>query len=240
MMKDLEETLADTLDELENGASLEECLARHPDQAEQLRPLLEAAQRMQRTARSVRPSPVFKARARSRLTAHMQTHPRAAQPAAGRLRFAVSVIALVLAFLTTGTVFAQEAMPGDSLYGWKRASENVWVAVSPDRFGTELALSQRRALELARVMQDPDKSRRAAEDYEESLGRLSTRTQSVEHERMLPFLQDQQQLFKDSGLSVPELDDLLSGITAPVEQELEPLLPGGSLPVPVAALSAGA
>jgi hypothetical protein len=233
-MKDFEQILAECLDQIAAGASVEQCLARHPGHAAQLKPLLRSAARMERAGRGLRPSPKYKARGRAGLAAHMRAHPRPNRTATPLLRLSLSLAALVLTFVTTGTAFAQNALPGDPLYRWKRTSEQIWQAVSIDRLGTELSLSQRRADELTRVMQDPDRSLRAVQDYQESLVRLKTRAAADTQERIYTTLTRQQELFKSSGLSVPELDNYLSGIsvTPPGSVESPPLPKEAGEPAP--------
>jgi hypothetical protein len=252
-MKDFDQILAESLDQIADGAcNVDECLARHPEHAPQLKPLLQTAARMQRGGHAVKPSSDFRVRARAGLTSHMLAHPRHVRVKSASLRFAVSLAILALALVTTGTAFAQNALPGESLYGWKRTSEKVWQAVSIDPVGTDLALSQRRALELTRVMQDPDRSLRATTDYQETLKRLESRGGAAAQTRIYPALKGQQEMFKSSGLSMPDLDDYLSGISVtpadqatdaappkesgesstPTAGQLPELQGGGELPTP--------
>lgn len=227
-MTDFDQVLADCLDELASGASsLDECLARYPEHAAQLRPLLQTAARFER-GRSLKPSAAFRARGRAKLAKHMKDHPRPKQSNSIVWRFTFSLAALTLAFLVSGTAFAQKALPGDSMYPWKRSSEKVWRAVTLDPLGTDLILSQRRAFELSKVFQDPDKSTRAIEDYEQTLHSLRSRQDADSHSRIYPVLVGQQELLKSLGVSDPVLDELLSGINIPPpEQELAPPLPRG-------------
>jgi hypothetical protein len=208
-MTNFEDILANSLDQLAGGASAEEVLARHPEHAAQLTPLLRTASRLER-GREVRPSEAAKARVRSKLSNHMKAHPRHAPRGASNFqRFAISFAVLVLAFFVTGTAFAQGALPGDTLYGWKRTSERIWQAVSPDALGTDLALAQRRAYEVSRLTADPDRRGRAVEDYQEVLFRLRSRQDEQSQARVVPQLRVQQELLKTAGVSVPELDDYL-------------------------------
>ena len=56
-------------------------------------------------------------------------------------RSTITLVTIILAFVVTGTVFAQGALPGETYYGWKLRSENAWRVVSLDRLGTDLTLS---------------------------------------------------------------------------------------------------
>lgn len=217
-MNDFDRALEDCLDRLSSGAStLDECLARYPAHAARLRPFLWAAVRLER-GRDIRPSPAFKARARARLTAHMQTHPRrrgrTISPSAWRL--AASLATLAVVFLITGTAFAQGALPGDQLFGWKLTSEQVWRTVSPDPAAVDLKLTQRRAEELLTVSEDPYRSAQAMDAYQEALAHLTSEAdaQDVKH---IKVLESQQEAFSSVGISVPELDAYLSNQISPRE-----------------------
>ena len=138
-MNRFDEILQQCLDDLAGGAStLDECLARHPEHAAQLEPLLRTVSRFHQ-GREVRPSPAFKARARAKLTLHMQAHPRKVKYSIFSFRkLAAALAALLMTFLVTGTVYAQGALPGDALYSWKLVSEDAWRLVSPDSVRTDL------------------------------------------------------------------------------------------------------
>jgi hypothetical protein len=228
-MTNFEEALANSLDQLASGSNLDECLARYPEHAAQLRPLLRTAQRLER-GQELKPAPGAKARGRARLTNHMRAYPRhATRGATSFQRLMVSMAVVALAFLVTGTAFAQSALPGDFLYGWKRTSENVWQAVSPDRLGTDLALSHRRAVEITKVTQDPGKSLQAVDEYRAVLIRLHAHEGEESQARVYPLLQAEQDLLNSVGISVPELDDYLKDAPVleanPSVPEIEPGIP---------------
>ena len=209
-MTNFEEALSNCLDQVANGASLEQALALYPEYALELQPLLVTAGRLER-GREVRPSEGAKARVRDRLTGHMKSHPRHAPRGASNFqRLAISFAVVLFAFFASGTAFAQRALPGEALYSWKRASENVWRAVTSDPLGTDLAISERRAFEITRVREDPERSTRAVKDYQDALNLLKAREDDQSQARVLPRLQVQQELLKTAGISVPELDDYLS------------------------------
>jgi len=209
-MDNFEQILEDCLNKLSSGAStLDECLGRYPEQASQLRPLLQTAAGLERGGQ-VQPSTAYRANARVRLAAHMQAHPgRRSQPALKGWRLAASLAVLTIAVLGTGTGFAQSALPGGSLYGWKLTSENVWRGVSYDRASTDLAISERRADEMVAIGKDSQLSQSALEKYQEVLARLTSKRDPDWQARILPILESQHESFKQAGLSVPELDDYL-------------------------------
>ncbi len=221
-MTNFDEALANCLDHLAGGSTLEDCLARYPEHAAQLKPLLRTAARLER-GQGLQPSPAAKARVRARLTNHMRANPRRGQRGAISFqRLMVSLAVLTLAFFVTGMAFAQSALPGDALYGWKRTSEKLWQAVSSDPLGTDLVLSHRRAVEITWVTQDPEISLRAVEDYREVLLRLEAHEDADSQARVYPQLQVDQDLLKTAGISVPELDDYLLSTSAPGK---DPALP---------------
>jgi len=209
-MDNFEQILEDCLDNLSSGAStLDECLRRYPEQAHQLQPLLQTAAGLQHGGQ-VQPSPSYRANARVRLTAHMQAHPgRRSQPALKGWRLAASLAVLTIAIFGTGTGFAQRALPGSPLYGWKLTSENVWREVSYDRASIDLAISKRRADEMVAIGKGSQLSQSALEKYQEALARLISKKDADWQARILPILESQQKSFKQAGLSVPELDDYL-------------------------------
>jgi hypothetical protein len=205
-MKDFDQILDDCLVQISNGVStLDDCLARHPEHAARLRPILLTALRLG-AGRTVVPSPALKARARARLTMYMQAHPRRKSTAFPVLRLAFDMAALLLAFLVTGTALAQGALPGDALYDWKLISEQVWSAVAPDPLALDLALSERRVNEMLAVSGDADAYAAALAGYQEVLARLTARTDADSQARILFVLTSQQEALKSAGISIPELD----------------------------------
>jgi len=222
-MTEFEQVLEECLRDLEQGAStLDQCLSRHPKHAQQLRPVLLTDAYLEH-ARETRPSAAFKARVRARLTRDMQAYPR------GRagfnfafLRLAMSFALIVLALLLTGTVYAQGALPGDLLYSWKLASENVWRAVSRDPVGTDLAIAQRRVDELIAVGNDPALRSQALEEYLKVAARLRSETDAENQLRILLELDSQAEELNQSGIPIPR-----------PEQEVVPQLDVPTLIVPV-------
>ena len=207
MNNDLENILDTCLYQIEEGeASIEECLARYPEHAVQLQPLLRAATKLAR-ARDVVPDPSYRMRARSQLNTYMQQNPQRKRVSPIFWRVAVGFATVMLLFLASGTAFAQQALPGDTLYNWKLTSEHVWRLTSNDDLGVDIALSQRRMNELLVVSGDETRRAWAIQNYEKLL--LKFRTAESEHDRarILPVLQAQHQSLIDAGVRVPELED---------------------------------
>src|SRR5512136_2459373 len=124
----LEIKLIECLDALAQGESIERILARYPQEAAQLRPLLEAAASLPRLR--MEPSEAAKMQSRLKFMAQADLLRRTApRKGLGFLpRFATGFIAaaLVAGVLGTGAVAASgAALPGDPLYGLKRTVEDV-------------------------------------------------------------------------------------------------------------------
>jgi len=205
-MKDFELVLEESLGDLAAGATTpDEVLRRYPEHADRLSPLLRTAERLER-GRAILPAPAFRARARAQLLRHIDAHPRR-RAVPFRLRLSFALAALMIAMLTTGTAFAQSAMPGDVLYGWKVASEQVWRAVRADQVGVDLALSDRRMQELLAAAGDSELVARALQAYQESLDRLASESNENDRARVLPVVQSQHKTLQEAGLPVPPLPD---------------------------------
>jgi hypothetical protein len=212
-MNNLDLILDECLTRLASGASsVEECLVRYPEQAAQLKPLLHTAAIMERNhIHNIQPSPAFKSRARAQLTAHMQDHPRRRIGPFSRIRqVAISLAVVVMAFMVTGTAFAQDALPGQPLYAWKLSSERTWRAVAPDPIAVDLSLARRRLAELKAVGKDPEREAQALEGYQTVLARLKSENNGHNEDRILEALKAHREQLFEEGVTIPELDDYLA------------------------------
>lgn len=206
MNKDLEAILDVCLDEINDGKTdIDECLRRYPEQAVELKPLLLAATRLAR-ARAVVPDPSYKARARTQLNVYMQQHPQRRRISPVLWRFAISVAAVLLIFVASGTAFAQTSLPGDALYNWKLTSEHVWRLTSSDQLSVDITLSHRRVNELVSVSDNVARRARAIENYEKLLIKFQAEQDEVKRARFLPILQAQHEALIKAGVIVPELE----------------------------------
>lgn len=206
MNNDLETILDTCLYQIAEGeSSIEECLARYPEHAAQLQPLLRAATKLSR-ARDVMPDPSYRMRARSQLNTYMLQNPQRKRVSPVFWRVAVGFATVMLLFVASGTAFAQQALPGDTLYNWKLTSEHVWRLTSSDDLGVDIALSQRRMNELLVVSGDETRRAWAIQNYEKLL--LKFRNAETDHDRarILPVLQAQHNALLEAGVSVPELE----------------------------------
>lgn len=233
--KDFEAILETCVDQIASGEStLEECLARYPQHAAQLEPVLFAATQLQR-GREIKPSPFLRGRIRAELNYAIKNSPQQKR----RMplffwRMALNVAVLVFALIMTNTVFAQGALPGESLYNWKLASEKVWRVFSVDPLETDLQLADRRINEYVAVSRDADGTRRTRVlvSYNELLVRFKEEEDEADKARILQTLKSQQDSLRKVGLSIPELDNYFSGGATETSGDFQIAPPGDPLTRP--------
>jgi hypothetical protein len=206
MNNDLETILDTCLYQIEEGeSSIDECLARYPEQATQLRPLLVAATKLAR-GREVMPDPSYKMRARSQLNVYMQQNPQRKRVSPVLWRFSIAFATVMMLFLASGTAFAQQALPGDALYNWKLTSEHIWRYTYSDQVGYDITLSNRRMHELLVVSGDETRRASAIQNYERLLVKFRNADSEQDRARILPALRAQHQALLEAGVIVPELE----------------------------------
>jgi len=206
MNNDLETILDTCLYQIEEGeANVDECLARYPEHAAQLRPLLHAAVKLSR-AREVVPDPSYRTRARAELNTYMRQNPQRKRVSPVFWRLAISFATVMMLFLASGTAFAQQALPGDALYRWKLTSEHIWRFTSNDQLGYDIALSNRRMHELLVVSDDEIRRAWAIQNYEKLLIKFRNAEDEQYRARILPVLRAQHQALIEAGVIVPELE----------------------------------
>ncbi|HSJ90061.1 MAG TPA: hypothetical protein VK909_22815 [Anaerolineales bacterium] len=208
---DFEAVLETCVDQIATGAtSFEECLTVYPEYAEEMAPILLAATELKR-GRELRPSPFLKGRIQLELKYAMKNSP----PQQRGLwtfpwRIALNVAVLMFTLIMTNTVFAQGALPGQSLYNWKLTSEHIWRSVSSDPLGTDLQLSNRRINEYVAVSNDETRRARVLTDYNELLTRFRSEQNQNNQTRIVEVLKSQQNSLHKVGLTIPELDRYFS------------------------------
>jgi hypothetical protein len=206
MNNDLETILDTCLTQIEGGeASVDECLARYPEHAAQLQPLLKAATKLI-LAREVVPDPGYRLRARSQLNTFMQQNPQRKRVSPVFWRVTVGFATVMMLFIASGTAFAQQALPGDALFSWKLTSENIWRLTSSDQVGVDITLSQRRMNELLVVSGDEMRRAWAIQNYEKLLVKFRNAQNPRDRERILPALREQHDALLDAGVIIPELE----------------------------------
>jgi hypothetical protein len=157
-MKESERVLAQLLDEcaelLLAGESIAGCLARYPEHAARLAPLLQSVSAVRSYSRVPPRNLAVAARSRAQFITAVGTLP-AASPAAGRSGLAAwwaralsgfqvlrplpaglalaLVCVVVMGMLTTGVItVSATALPGDAFYGVKLATEQARLLLAPD------------------------------------------------------------------------------------------------------------
>ena len=138
---------------LVKGETIEQCLVRYPDQADELELLLQTALAT-KEALAIEPSPEFKARARYQFSSTLrEVKPERRFFWGWQPRWAMTLSAVLILLLAgSGTVAAAGgSMPDSPLYPVKLATEQVWLTLTPSDMGkaelhTELA--ERRVEEI--------------------------------------------------------------------------------------------
>jgi hypothetical protein len=118
---------------------------------------------------------------------------------------------LAVTLMAVGMAQAQSAMPGETLYDWKRTSEKVLYAFLPDPVATDIFLAERRLEEWIVVMDDPALSPDARLEYERALSQLVSMLNGQNAAQVKTALQEQQASLEEAGLASAELDEYLAG-----------------------------
>lgn len=212
-MNEFEVILEECVDQIASDeSSLEECLARYPQYSAQLEPILFTAMMLREEGREVRPSPFLRASIRADLSRAKEDNPRRKRGLPVFFwRMALNIAVLMFALVMTNTAFAQGALPGESLYNWKLASENLWRTVTVDPLGTDLKISERRIDEYVAVSKDETRRAEVLTGYNRLLVRFREEQDTNDKARILNVLKSQQDSLRKVGLSIPELDSYFSG-----------------------------
>ncbi len=147
----LETILNDCIDALAAGEPVDQILARYPQEAATLRPLLLTAASL--FDLSANPAP--EARTASRRAFLQQAAASRSRPAFWQ-RFALiaASILVFLVFAGGGLVWAANAsLPGDPLYGIKRSVERVQLTLSGNSEQLEIRFAERRRSEVMALIQ---------------------------------------------------------------------------------------
>jgi DNA-binding FrmR family transcriptional regulator len=186
MAERLENILDECLERLRQGDSVEQCLARYPEQAAELEPLLRVATASQKASSAVEPRPEFKARARYEIQSQLHHKERKTQPKKASFvgwmpRWAVVVASVVLIFLVAGTstvAASSSSMPDDTLYPVKLATERVRLGLSRGdikKARVNVRLADRRVKEIVYLAKKGDSRR-----LERALLRLEGHLEAIE------------------------------------------------------------
>lgn len=130
----LEAKFIECLSALDQGEAIDQILARYPDDAAKLRPLLITAQSI--PALRMEPSEAVKMKSRDAFLQQAAALRQSKRRAIGFVpRFVTSLTAaiMIIAIVGVGAIAASgSALPGDPLYGLKRTIETARLALSPD------------------------------------------------------------------------------------------------------------
>jgi len=168
MSERFENILNECLERLRQGESLEQCLARYPERAAELTPLLRVAVASQKASSAVKPRPEFKARARYEIQSQLhgkerRTEPKKASFVGWMPRWAVASVILIFLIAGTGTVAAStSSMPDDTLYPVKLATERVRLRLSRgdiNKARVNVRLADRRVKEIVYLAKKGDSQR---------------------------------------------------------------------------------
>ena len=139
MSKEFDNVLDECLERLlVKGETIEQCLQSYPEQAANLKPLLQTALAA-RQAVAIQPRPDFKAQARYQFRSALQeVVSRRRRPFLSWLPRWATVVAIVLGVLMMGggtVAAASYSMPDSPLYSVKLATEQVQLALTPSDIG---------------------------------------------------------------------------------------------------------
>jgi len=179
---------------LVKGETIEQCLRHYPEQATELRPLLQTALVVKRVS-AIQPRADFKARARYQFRSALKEAAAKSCPSLGWFpRWAtVATIALVLLLAGSGMVAAAgSSMPDSPLYPVKLATEEVRLALtlSPiDKANLCAELADRRVAEIIYMAErgDVQQVELITQRLDERLVMLATLV-SMEEEGEAPML----------------------------------------------------
>ncbi len=173
------ETLAECLDLLQQGLSVEQILSRFPEDSEALRPFLETAVRLSRLAHA----PTLAATRRSRDTVLQEVDALGESRGLGAplwlwlrqaLAPAVAFAVLLLLFAVALPQISASALPGDSLYAGKRLVERAQLVLAsgPQQRATLLTrFNEERIREVEALL---DSGRQAEVQFEGQIAEVET------------------------------------------------------------------
>ena len=213
-MNEFDIILEECVDLIASGETTpEECLSVYPEYAAQLEPVLYTAALLQE-GREVTPPPFLRARIRGELNRAMKNDPRKKNRTTVFFwRKTLNVALVLFALAMTNTFFAQAALPGETLYNWKLASEKLWRAIAVDPLETDLQLSNRRIHEYVAVSADEKRRAEVLLGYNRLLVRFKDEQDQNDRARIQSVLKTQHDSLHRIGLSIPELDSYFSGNT---------------------------
>jgi hypothetical protein len=179
--KEFENILDECLERIVlGGETLEQCLERYPEQADELKPLLETVLAVKK-ASAVEPRPDFKARASYQFRSALgeKAAPKR-RPFFGWLPRWATALTIVLIVLLAGggtVVAAANSMPDSILYPVKLATEEVRLAFTPSQLGKARLCSSFADERVAEIVYMAEKG--DAESVEATTERLDDRLETL-------------------------------------------------------------
>jgi LysM repeat protein len=146
------EIVNDCVNMLASGKHVDDCLRAYPEYADQLAPMLEAGRLSLRAQALPDEVALAKNRVRDRFEQSLRTPtPQRVFPLR-RLASLAAAVVLIFGLMLGGTVaVAQNSLPGDSLYGIKRWSEDVRLFLSGNNETLRTNFDQRRVDEIYKL-----------------------------------------------------------------------------------------
>jgi hypothetical protein len=193
--KEFDNILNECLERLLKGETVEQCLQGYPEQAEELKPLLETAL-VAKKASAIQPRADFKARARYQFRSALQeiASPKT-RPFWGWFPRWATVVTVILVLLLAGggtVAAAGNSMPDSPLYPVKLATEQVQLTLTPSPIGKArlcAELADKRVAEIAYMANkgDAQQVELATQRLDERLALLAVLVlaQEVDEESML-------------------------------------------------------
>lgn len=150
--RDIQTAFNDCIDRLQRGATVAECLALYPQFASQLHPMLQAGRLVERARINPYEVQLAQAQVRQRVLAALESTPRRRSrnlPVSRVLALAAGLILVLGAMLGGASLAAEGSLPGDSLYGLKRLTENMRLTLLDE--GLQEVFAQRRIDEIQQL-----------------------------------------------------------------------------------------
>lgn len=135
----IDDVLNECIERLAAGETVQECVAKYPDHADEIEPLLQTSAIAVHTASSIAYRPDAKRRSLYKLTAALDDRAQAGRSRRIRLLTGwrgkltrTAAVVLSVAVLATGTAFgaaraSEDSVPGDPLYAVKTLKEDIFL-----------------------------------------------------------------------------------------------------------------
>ena len=202
-------------------ARLESCLLAYPTMANELEPLLRAAETLRGIPKPAL-SPVARARIEEQVLVAAAANPRLCPPVkrakplvlpSWRLVMNTLTVAVVVVFLlmTTLVTASADALPGSALYPVKLASEDAWLWVAPARSEPALHLrfARRRLAELEELVKRGTFDEATLEALTDHVDAALDGLESLPPAIALPLLDEAAGVIEEQQVSLSSIVDAL-------------------------------